>query len=74
MVNTEIRERLVKHNLTFVWLINRLEMKGIKTDKSEMSSAISGTRGGPKSEMIIMESKKILDEYEDFLRGSNGSE
>lgn len=69
MVDTEIRDRLVKHNLTFVWLINRLEMRGIKTDKSEMSSVISGARSGPKAEQIIQESEKILDEYEAFLNG-----
>lgn len=69
MVDTEIRDRLVKHNLTFVWLINRLEMRGIKTDKSEMSSVISGARSGPKAEQIIQESEKILDEYEAFLSG-----
>lgn len=69
MVDTDIRGRLVKHNLTFVWLINRLEMRGIKTDKSEMSSVISGARSGPKAEQIIQESEKILDEYEAFLNG-----
>lgn len=74
MVNTEIRDRLVKHNLTFVWLINRLEMRGIKTDKSEMSSVISGARSGLKAEQIIQESEKILDEYEAFLRGDYESE
>lgn len=74
MVDTEIRDRLVKHNLTFVWLINRLEMRGIKTDKSEMSSVISGARSGPKAEQIITESEKILDEYDAFLRGDHESE
>ena len=69
MVNTEIRDRLVKHNKTFGWLINRLEAKGIRTDKSEMSSVMAGTRIGPKAEQIIRESEKILNEYDDFIRG-----
>lgn len=69
MVNTEIRDRLVAHNKTFGWLINRLEARGIRTDKSEMSSVMAGTRIGPKAEQIIKESEKILDEYEAFVSG-----
>lgn len=71
MVNTEIRDRLVAHNLTFGWLINRLEARGIRTDKSEMSSVMSGTRIGPKADQIIRESEKILDEYEKFVSGQD---
>ena len=69
MVNLNIRERLIKHSLTFTWLINQLERKGIAVDKSEMSSVISGTRKGPKAEQIIRESAAILDEYEAFIKG-----
>ena len=37
-----IRERLRKHSLSYVWLISQLRMRGIVTDKTEMSSVISG--------------------------------
>ena len=53
-----IRERLKKHKLSYVWLI------GIVTDKTEMSSVISGTRNGTKADAIIELSIDILDKYE----------
>ena len=34
----DIRSRLKKHQLTQVWLINQLGLRGIVTDKTEMSS------------------------------------
>lgn len=40
---------------------NRL---GIVTDKTEMSSVISGTRNGTKADAIIELSIDILDKYE----------
>lgn len=41
-----IRSRLKKHQLTQVWLINQLGLRGIVTDKTEMSSVLAGTRSG----------------------------
>ena len=41
-----IRERRKKHKLSYVWLIGQLALRGIVTDKTEMSSVISGTRNG----------------------------
>ena len=48
-----IRERLRKHSLSYVWLISQLRMRGIVTDKTEMSSVISGVRNGAKADSII---------------------
>jgi hypothetical protein len=48
-----IRERLKKHKLSYVWLIGQLALRGIVTDKTEMSSVISGTRNGTKADAII---------------------
>ena len=59
-----IRERLKKHNLSYVWLIGQLALRGIVTDKTEMSSVISGTRNGTKADAIIELSIDILDKYE----------
>lgn len=59
-----IRERLQKHSLSYVWLIAQLNTKGIKTDKTEMSSVVAGTRTGDKADSIIQTSNKIIDEYE----------
>lgn len=59
-----IRERLKKNKLSYVWLIGQLALRGIVTDKTEMSSVISGTRNGTKADAIIELSIDILDKYE----------
>ena len=61
----DIRSRLKKHQLTQVWLINQLGLKGIVTDKTEMSSVLAGTRSGSKADAIIELSHDILDKYEE---------
>lgn len=42
-------------------------MAGISTDKTEMSSALSGRRKGAKVEKIIQKSLEILREYEEKM-------
>lgn len=64
MERDEIRIRLAKNRLSFVWLISQLEKRGLMTDKTEMSGAIAGSRKGPKVDLIIRESTAVLDEYE----------
>ena len=64
MERDEIRNRLARNRLTFVWLIAQLEKRGVITDKTEMSGAVSGSRKGPKADLIIRESLAVLDEYE----------
>lgn len=59
----KIRIMLLDNSLTQVWLINRLEDKGIITDKAELSSVLSGARKGKKVEKIINSSLQILNEY-----------
>ena len=64
-----LRARLDEHNLTFAWLINILnDHKGMRVDKSEMSSAVNGTISGPKAQSIIEMSHRVLDQYEHFIR------
>lgn len=60
----EIRERLKRHRLSFVWLILELDKRGIVTDKTEVSSVFNGTRRGAKADSIIQTSTVILDDYE----------
>lgn len=62
-----LRERLQGHNLTFVWLINVLNSKGVNVDKSEMSSAVNGAISGKKADTIIEKSHAVLDQYESFI-------
>lgn len=61
----DIRNRLKKHLLTQVWLINQLSFRGIITDKTEMSSVLAGARSGCKADAIIELSHDILDKYEE---------
>lgn len=59
-----IRLMLLRNTLTHTWLINRLEERGIVTEKSELSSALRGVRKGPKVEHIVKTSIDILKDYE----------
>lgn len=59
----KIRVALAECGLTQVWLINELRNRGIITDKTEMSSVLSGTRHGYKADMMLQTSVEILDEY-----------
>lgn len=59
-----MRDRLKQHRLSFVWLIHQLKLKGILTDKTEVSSIFAGTRKGVKVDAIIRTTNVILDEYE----------
>lgn len=60
----EIRDRLKRHRLSFVWLIFQLEKRNIVTDKTEVSSIFAGTRKGAKADSIIQATTAILDDYE----------
>lgn len=64
-----IRLMLYRNTLTSTWLINRLEEKGIITEKTEMSSVLRGVRKGAKAESIIKRSVEILDYYEKCFSG-----
>ena len=59
-----IRLMLYRNTLTNAWLVNRLEERGVITEKTEMSSVLRGVRKGAKAENIIKTSLEILDDYE----------
>jgi len=65
-----IAKRLSDYGLTQVWLIARLAVKGINTNKSEMSSILHGTRIGSKVDAIMIMSLKILDDYARYFTDS----
>lgn len=62
-----IRMMLYRNTLTNAWLVNRLEEKGINTEKTEMSSVLRGVRKGAKAEIIINSSVEILENYESLM-------
>jgi len=63
----QIRLMLMRNSLTQTWLINMLDNAGVHTDKTELSSTLSGRRKGAKPEKIITESLKILKDYEEKM-------
>lgn len=66
-----IRVSLAEISKTQVWLINKLRERGITTDKTEMSSVLSGTRHGNKADLMLKTSTEILKEYRDGHRKEN---
>lgn len=64
----KIRISLAAFDLTQVWLIGELRKRGIVTDKTEMSSVLSGTRHGFKADHMLKTSIEILNEYRDGHR------
>lgn len=66
-----IRMMLYRNTLTNAWLINRLEEKGVITEKTVMSAVLRGTRKGKKAESIITTSLEILEYYEKCFTGAN---
>lgn len=48
-----IRLMLYRNTLTNAWLVNRLEERGVITEKTEMSSVLRGVRKGAKAETIM---------------------
>ena len=61
----KIRVSLAEFGLTQVWLIEELRKRGLITDKTEMSSVLSGTRHGRKADQILKTSVEILNECRD---------
>ena len=61
----KIRVSLAEFGLTQVWLIGELRKRGIITDKTEMSSVLSGTRHGFKADQMLTTSVEILNDYRD---------
>lgn len=61
----QIKTSLCELGLTQVWLINELAKRNIRTDKTEMSSVIAGTRTGPKADLLIKTAREIINKYKE---------
>ena len=59
-----VRDILLNRKLTQVWMIHQLSLKGIRTDKSEVSCVLSGTRSGAKVEYLLDAMVEIVTRYE----------
>lgn len=58
-----VKRQLTEYRLTQVWLIQQLGLRGMTTDKFEMSAILSNTRIGPKADEILRQSADVLDTY-----------
>ncbi len=67
-----IRRKLQDNHLTSVWLINQLEQNGVRTDRAELSTALNGSRKGPKVDKIMEVSLNILHRYEKSMGRGTG--
>ena len=60
----KIRIKVSTNRLTFTWLIYQLSVRGLKTNRSDFSAILAGTRNGEKVDAIIATANEILDYYE----------
>jgi hypothetical protein len=61
---TDIRERLHKLGKTQVWLILKLQEKGLTVQTSELSYVLSGVMVTPKAKRVLQACDEILKEFE----------
>ena len=63
-----VREGLEKYALSLNWLVRQIRLREITVDKTVLCSVLSGTRKGPKAEMLIKISLEIIEWYGKFER------
>ena len=59
-----VRVCISNNRLSYSWILFQLHLKGIETDKTELSSVLAGTRKGAKAESIVATAIDILEYYE----------
>ena len=59
-----VRVSISNNRLSYSWILFQLHLKGIETDKTELSSVLAGTRKGAKAESIVAAAIDILEYYE----------
>ncbi len=69
IVGESVKNMLSKNNLTGVWLLGMLEIKGILLEKSTLSAILNGRSKDKKAEEVLNISIEILRDYEEWKRG-----
>lgn len=64
-----IKHKLEDYGLSSKWLILNLKKYHVYIDKSEMSSMLSGTRKGTKTDKVIRYANVIILYYEKHFLG-----
>lgn len=59
----DVTERLKIHGLTYKWLLDKLEEKGLYVHKVSLSKWVNGGQVTPKGKEIHDMSMKIIDLY-----------
>lgn len=63
-----IQQKLYEEHLSYEWLITQLNRRGLTVGKTAISLAFTSKRTNDTSQRIIQESKKVLRDYERFLK------
>lgn len=59
-----LKIRLMQLGKTQAALIKALHMRNIKVTPAEMSNYLNGVANPPKSELVLAEAEKIIEEWE----------
>lgn len=63
-----IQQKLYEEHLSYEWLITQLNRRGLTVGKTAISLAFTSKRTNDTSQRIIQESKKVLRDYDRFLK------
>ena len=63
----DVRDRISRNRLTHTWVIYQLQKRGIETNRSQFSGAVSGALRGEKITEIINKANEVLDDYERYF-------
>lgn len=64
LTNTLVKQKLKENNLTSQWLLANLAKMGVHSDKTQLSKAINGVSKKGKSLILVRDSLRLLDIYE----------
>ena len=67
-----IQQKLYEEHLSYEWLITQLNRRGLTVGKTAISLAFTSKRTNDTSQRIIKESKKVLRDYDRFLKKNDG--
>ena len=54
---------LLKYHLTYAWLINELDKRGLLVSNTELSDILNGRRRGGKAVEVINMAVEVLNKY-----------
>lgn len=64
LLRQRVKLKLDEHGLTNKWLVKRLQLSGVSVTPSTLSTALTGARTGPQSDLLVLRSWNELMFYE----------